>query len=419
MNLIKIIRESFLIAFSTLKINRLRTFLTLLGITIGIFAIISVFTVVDSLEKTIRTSLSSLGDDIIYIQKWPWAPPPGEEYEWWEYLKRPVPSIKEFEQIQKRSEKSSAVSFSISGRRNVQYRNSNAENIVIWANSHDFEKIRSFEIQEGRYFTRFESVSGKNIAIIGNKIAKDLFREINPLGEKIKIQGRKITIIGVLKKEGKNMLGSGGSLDEVVLLPLNYAKKIIDIKKESANPLIMVKAKEKITKTAHMDELRGILRSVRTIKPTEKDNFSLNQANLITKNLDQIFSVINLAGWLIGGFSILVGGFGIANIMFVSVKERTHIIGIQKSLGAKKKFILLQFIFESILLSLSGGAIGLFLIFIASFIANSRIELNIVLTEHNIFLGLSISIIIGLISGLAPARAAAKLSPVKAINSSF
>ncbi|MDA3778790.1 MAG: ABC transporter permease, partial [Bacteroidales bacterium] len=414
-----ILRESFIIAFSTLKINRLRTFLTLLGITIGIFAIISVFTVVDSLERSIRTSLSSLGDDIIYIQKWPWVPPPGEEYKWWDYLKRPLPTINEFEQIQKRSKKSSAVVFSISGLRNVQYRNTNAENIIVWANSHDFEKIRSFDIKNGRYFTRFESISGKNVAILGNKIADDLFQGINPVGKKIKIQGRHISIIGVLKKEGKNALVGGGSLDEVVLLTINYAKKLVDFKKESANPLIMVKSKKNASKNAHMDELRGILRSTRTIKPSEKDNFSLNQANLITKSLDQIFSIINIAGWLIGGFSILVGGFGIANIMFVSVKERTHNIGIQKSLGAKRKFILLQFLFESILLSLIGGAIGLFLIYFGSLIANAKIDLEIILTGNNILLGLFISVIIGVISGFAPARAAAKLNPVEAINSSF
>ncbi len=419
MNFIKIIRESFIIAFSTLKINRLRTILTLLGITIGIFAIISVLTVVDSLEKTIRTSLSSLGDDIIYIQKWPWASSPGKEYEWWEYLKRPLPSIKEFDQIKKRSEKSSAVAFSVSGQRNVQYRNNNVENITIWANSYEFEKIRPLEILSGRYFTRFESANGNNTAIIGSKIAYDLFQGINPLGKKITIQGKKFTIIGVLKKEGKNNLVSGGSLDEIVLIPVNYAKKIFDFKKESANPLIMVKAKENVSKSDLMDELRSILRSTRTIKPSEKDNFSLNQANLITKSLDQIFGVINFAGWIIGGFSILVGGFGIANIMFVSVKERTHIIGIQKSLGAKKKFILFQFLFESILLSLVGGAIGLLFIYFGCFIANSKIDMEIVLTANNIFLGLFISIIIGIISGFAPARSASRLNPVDAINSSF
>lgn len=418
MNFLKIIRESYIIAFSTLKINRLRTILTLLGITIGIFAIISVLTVVDSLEKTIRTNLSSLGDDIIYIQKWPWAPPPGEEYEWWEYLKRPLPNITDYNQIKRRSTKASAVSFSISGQRNVKYRNNSAENIIIWANSFEFEKIRSFEIQSGRYFTRFESNNGNNVALLGNKIANDLFQGINPIGKQIKIQGKKINIIGVLKKEGKNMLG-GGSLDEIVLLPINYAKKLVNFKKESANPFIMVKTKENITKSALIDELRSILRSTRTIKPSEKDNFSLNQANLITNSLDQIFGAMNLAGWIIGGFSILVGGFGIANIMFVSVKERTHIIGIQKSLGAKRKFILFQFLFESILLSLAGGIIGLFFISLGCFIANSKIELEIVLSANNIFLGLFISIIIGIVSGFAPARSAAKLNPVEAINSSF
>lgn len=419
MLIFNLIKESFLFAFNALKVNRLRTLLTLLGITIGIFAIISVFTILDSLENTIRNSFASLGDDIIYVQKWPWTPPPGEEYAWWEYLKRPVPSIKEYEQIKKRSEKALSVNFAVSALRNVKYKNTTAENVVLWANSHEFEKIRSFELARGRYFTPFESSAGKNICLIGHEVAANLFSGVDPVGKEIKIQGRKITVVGVIQKEGKDILGGGGTLDEMVILPVVYAKNLMDIKSENSNPMIMVKAKPGVSMPELKDELKSIIRSTRTLNPKEKDDFALNQSSLITSSLDQIFVVINLAGWLIGGFSILVGGFGIANIMFVSVKERTNIIGIQKALGAKRFFILFQFLFESVLLSLVGGSLGLLMIFFGSLYANTQSELEIVLTFGNIILGLSISAVIGIISGFAPARSAAKLNPVEAINTTF
>ncbi|MDA3952265.1 MAG: ABC transporter permease [Bacteroidales bacterium] len=416
---LNIIKESFLFAINALKVNRLRTLLTLLGITIGIFAIISVFTVLDSLENTIRNSLSSLGDDIIYVQKWPWAPPPGEEFEWWEYLKRPVPKINEYELIKKRSEKAEIVNFAVSTIRNVKYNNNTSENTIIWANSHEFEKIRSFELEEGRYFTPFESNAGKNICLIGHQLANDLFQEINPIGKQIKIQGRKITIVGLIAKEGKDILNSGGSLDEMIILPVIYAKSLMDIKSENANPMIMVKAKSNTNISELKDELRSIIRSARTLNPKQKDNFALNQSSILNSALNSIFAVINIAGWFIGGFSILVGGFGIANIMFVSVKERTNLIGIQKSLGAKRKFILFQFLFEAVILSLIGGIIGLILIYIGSFIASNKIELEISLSLGNIILGLFLSICIGIIAGIFPSNKAAKLNPVEAINSTF
>lgn len=414
-----LIKESFLFAINALKVNRLRTLLTLLGITIGIFAIISVFTVLDSLENTIRNSLSSLGDDIVYVQKWPWAPPPGEEYKWWEYLNRPVPSLGEFEILKKRSEKAGIINFGASTLRNVKYKSNTRENTVLWANAHEFEQIRAFELEDGRYFTPFESFAGKNICLMGHQVAKDLFQGINPVGKEIKVQGRKIRVVGLIAKEGKDILNSGGSLDEMIILPIVYAKTIMDIKSENTNPYIMVKAKPNVTVPELKDELTSILRSVRTLNPKQKDNFALNQSSVLNSALNSIFAVINVAGWLIGGFSILVGGFGIANIMFVSVKERTNLIGIQKSLGAKRKFILFQFLFEAVILSLIGGIIGLFLIFIGSIIASNKVELEITLTLSNIILGLLISIIIGMISGIFPSYKAAKLSPVEAINTTF
>ena len=418
MNLLANIKESFNSSLSTLRVNKLRTFLTLFGITIGIFAIISVFTVIDSLEKTIRQSLSSLGDDIIYVQKWPWTPPPGEEYAWWEYLKRPLPSFQEFRYLQNNSELTQALAFQVSSTRSVSFRNQSLKQVTLLGISKDYEKIRTFNYMEGRYFSPVESHQGSNIAILGHGVASELFPGVSPLGKRINLGGHKATVVGQLEKEGSGVL-AGGSMDDVVLIPLNYARRFIDITKEQTGPTIVLRAAEGVHLRELIYDTERLMRSVRRLQPMEKENFSINRASLISRNLDQLFGVINLAGWLIGGFSIIVGGFGIANIMFVSVKERTHIIGIQKALGARNNFILSEFLFEAVILALIGGMLGLLLIFLGSLIANHLSAMTINLSVANIILGLVISAGIGIISGFAPARSASRLNPVDAINTTF
>ncbi len=416
-HILNVLKESFVFAYKSLIVNRLRAFLSLLGITIGIFAIISVFTVIDTLERSIRGSIESLGDNVVYIQKWPWEF--GEQYPWWKYLNRPVTKLKELEQIKKKCTKAEALTFTITAKRTVQYGNNSAEDITIWAASHDFDKIRNFEIENGRYFSVFESHSGNAKVIIGKDLADGLFGKLNPVGKEIKINGTRLTVIGVFKKEGQNLFNN--SLDNAALIPVNFARNIVDLRKESLNPMIMVKAKNNVANQELIDELRGIMRGIRKLKPIEDDNFALNRASLITQGFEQVFSSVDWAGIIIGGFAILVGGFGIANIMYVSVKERTKIIGIQKALGAKSYFIQLQFLYESVLLSLLGGIIGLFLIFVGTKLANMLIDMDMefLMSVGNVTTGLLISIIIGIISGWGPARSAAKLNPVDAINSNF
>lgn len=410
---LKLIKESLFFATGSLATNRVRSLLSLAGITIGIFAIISVLTVVDSLERKIRTSIESLGSNVIYIQKWPWEF--GSDYPWWKYMQRPESSLPEYEEVKRRSESASAVAFFLSTNKPVQYESFSADNAGIVMASHEYEEIRSFEISRGRYFSPPESMNGSARAIIGCDIAKTLFGYKNPVGKIIKVGGYKLTVTGVFKKEGKDMFEN--STDNVVVIPVNFARNIIDIRNERLEPMIMVKARDGVNIDELTEELRVIMRSVRRLKPVEEDNFSLNRASLISKGFDEVFKVLNLAGFVIGGFSILVGGFGIANIMFVSVKERTRIIGIQKALGAKRYFILLQFLYESIILSLIGGIVGIALIYTGTLAVNYFMDFDISLSPGNVITGISISVIIGIFSGYAPAYAAAKLDPVKAISS--
>jgi len=413
---LRLILESFSFALQSVIVNRLRTILSLLGITIGIFAIISVFTIVDSLEYNIRESVSSLGSDIVYIEKWPWIEEDGKDFKWWQYRSRPLVSYSEYEQVKLKSQQAEYVCFVTMTRAPVKYKKSSNDNATLIGVSENFEYLRSFELFRGRYFTNFELKAGRNYVVTGSTVAENLFRNIDPLGETIFIRGNKFRVIGVLRKEGKSTFGD--SMDESLIVPVNHLRNYLDIRRESMNPSIWVKAAPGVLIDELRNELRMIMRITRRLKPTMDDNFALNQASLISKQLDNVFRTLNIAGWFIGVFSLIVGGFGIANIMFVSVKERTNMIGIQKALGAKKFFILYEFLFEAVMLAIAGGAVGLFLVFLIT-LAISQTDFIITLRLGNIILGLMISTCIGLISGLAPAWTASRLNPVEAINTSF
>jgi putative ABC transport system permease protein len=411
---LKLLQESIRMAMNALVVNKLRTMLSLLGITIGILAIISVFTIVDSMERNIRENVQSLGDNTVYIQKWPWAT--GRDYAWWKYWQRPHPSLNEFKEIQRRSSAADAVVFQVSANKTVEHAANTVENVNIVAVTHDFDRIKSFNIALGRYFTLLESNSGKNVCILGMAVAQGLFGTSDPVGRTVKAFGRKLEVIGVFDIEGESIFGN--SLDNQLLMPVNYAKQLIKLDGSSSGPMIMVRGKQGVATDQLMDELRGIMRSLRRLKPLAEDNFALNEVSVLSKSLDSLFSIINIAGTIIGGFSILVGGFGIANIMFVSVKERTNLIGIEKSLGAKNWFILMEFLSEAVFLSLLGGIAGLLIVYLLTLLASSVFDVNLYLTAGNILKGITISVGIGLVAGIIPAYLASKLSPVEAIRAS-
>jgi len=414
MLLIRLIYESLSFAFNSLRANKLRTFLSLLGITIGIFAIISVFTVLDSLEMAIRDSLSELGDNVVFIEKWPWSPPEGEtEYPWWRYLNRPVPTMDEAEELAYKSRLTASSGFYYTFTATVQSGSDNMDNVPVVASTYGIYDVWNLDINRGRYFTEGEMRSGAPVVVIGADIADRLFVDLNPVGRDIKIRGHKFRVIGVFEKKGQ----FGTSMDKNIQICAVKAFSIVDARHGESGQAICMKSKPRVDEDQYVAELEGIMRNIRRLKPLEENDFALNKTSILTNQITAIFGVFTLAGGIIGGFSILVGGFGIANIMFVSVKERTKIIGIQKSLGAKRYFILLQFIFEAIVLSVIGGIVGLLLIYIGSLIVSYAANFEIVLTLGNIIKGLLISSGIGFLAGFMPARSAAKLDPVIAINS--
>lgn len=412
MVLLKLIRESFIFAFQAIIVNKVRTMLSLLGITIGIFSVISVLTIFDSMEIALRDSIEQLGDDVLFIQKWPWEG--GNNYPWWKYYKRPEPRLQDLKEIQRRSAAAEASAFMFEVRRTVKYKNNSVEGISILGVSHDFDKVMSIDLEDGRYFTPLESQSGNNVVILGKEVASKLFEGRSPLGKQVKIFGSKVEVIGVMKKEGDDLFGN--SSDNQAILPVKFARNYIDIL--DVGTTIMVKAKQYVSNEQLTDELVGIMRSVRKLKPRTDDDFSINETSIISDEFDDFFKVISIVGWIVGGFSLLVGGFGIANIMFVSVKERTNQIGIQMSLGAKRFFILFQFLFEAIFLSLFGGIVGLFIIYVLVLLSKN-FPFTLQLTMVNIVIGVSVSVTIGLIAGIVPSYIASRLDPVEAMRSTF
>ena len=415
---IRLVLESFAFAWQALRANLLRTILSLLGVTVGIFSIIAVFMVVDSLESNVRSSMNFLGDKVIYVGKWPWVFE--SNFPWWKYFNRPVPTLREFQQLQRMLPASSQKGVAIfvpKGGNTLKADNNSVSDCALQGVSYDYRQISSVPIEQGRYFTQQEMDGGRPVAIIGATIAENLFPQGAPVGRQFKTQGRYFTVIGVMKKEGKNLLGTPSN-DANCLIPFGMFANIFALNSSGQgvpSPQIGVKGRDDDPGLLNLEaEMQGDMRIIRGLKPREEDNFALNRPEMIADTIGKLFSIIGIAGAIIGSFAMLVGGFGIANIMFVSVRERTNIIGIQKSLGAKNYFILFQFLFEAVFLCLLGGGVGIFLVWLITLVPQDSLALF--LSAGNISLGLLVSVGIGVLAGIIPAVLAANLDPVIAIR---
>ncbi len=419
MLVLRLIFESFGFAWRALRSNILRTILSLLGVTVGIFSIIAVFTLVDSLEANIKSSFDFLGTGVIYIEKMPWAPEGNGPYKWWEYWQRPTVSYNEYKFLNANMRNKSDMSiYSYKRDMVIKSGSSSIGQILLRGVGDGYPEIREVNIENGRYFTQDE-ITGRTVVILGYEVAAALYPSgANPVGQSVRIKDLKYKVIGVIKREGQSFLGMS-SADYSVIIPYNSFRKLYQtgtgVWNEIGSVIGMKGNAYDIGLVEMENELKGLLRGRRGLRPMQKDNFAINRPEAITNVISGLFDVVGIAGWIIGGFSILVGGFGIANIMFVSVKERTSIIGLQKSLGAKNYFILFQFLFEAVFLSLIGGLGGILLVFLFTFMPFGSLE--VALSFKNIVLGLGVSSVIGLISGIVPAAVAARLDPVIAIRS--
>lgn len=413
--ILRVIYESILQATHQLVSNKLRSLLSLLGITIGIFCIVGVQAAVDSLKDNVMSSLNQLGDDVVYISKMPWAEDPHTNF--WKYQRRPSPSYEDLKVIKKKVKSATLAEFDVFiGLRTVKFRSNSAERCFVLAVTYDFDRLFNAEYEAGRYYTPTEYHYGVNKILIGHNVAEALFGSSNPIGKTVKLSGRDMEVIGVFKKSGKDILRIM-DFDDGILLSYELARKFANVK--TNNPWggsVNVKAAPGVSIDKLKDDLTGVLRATRKLKPIEEDNFALNNLTILANLMDQFFGVLNMVGYFIGIFAILVGIFSVANIMFVSVKERTNIIGIKKALGAKQLIILLEFLIESVILCIIGGLLGLGLVYLVLTALTRVLPFEIYLDWNNALFGIGLSILVGVISGLIPALQAARMDPVVAIR---
>jgi putative ABC transport system permease protein len=407
--------SSFRIAMQELRKNKLRTFLSLFGVTIGIFCIIGVLATVNSLELNIQSEIKALGTNTIYIDKWEYGAGGGPDYPWWKFVKRPSPKYSELEEIKGRSTTADHVAFEINTFTNVEVKDNTLSNVILYGVTEEFPDIQPVEIQQGRFMTDAEFGLGSNSAVIGNEIAEKLFgTPERAVGKQVTAKGKKINVVGVIKKQGSTIIG-GWQLDKSIVSPYRFGRTVMDERR--ADPLILVKGKENLSSKAVKDELKSVMRSIHKLSPKEDDDFALNDINDLSDAMSQAFVSINMGGWIIGILSFVVGIFGVANIMFVTVKERTAQIGLKKAIGAKSSFILTEFLLESAFLCIIGGLIGLILVLILTKIASAMMHFNFFLSAKIIAIAIVICIVAGILAGIIPAIKAAKMDPVQAIRS--
>ena len=396
---------------NALRNNKLRTLLSLLGVTIGIFSIIAVLTAVDSLDRKIKKDLSSLDKNTIYLMRFSFGP---TDVPKWKREQFPDVTYDEYQYLKSALTGAENLCFQFfTNHESVKFEGRTVTDVNVVPVSHEFTDIQKLDFSDGRFYNESESNSGAAMIVLGHDVAHGLFDNY-ALGQKVRMYGQNLTVIGVIKKQGMGLFGE--SDDTSAFLPANFLRKMYGDNAKSFTPVILLKPKKDVDINAFKGELTQKLRNYRGMKTGAIDNFFINVLSGFTDLLDGIILNLKYGGWVIAGFSLLVGGFGIANIMFVSVKERTNLIGIQKSLGAKNKFILYQFLFESIILSIIGGLIGLFLVWLISIVLTKVLDFEFILGMGNIILGTGISAFIGLLSGILPAISASQLDPVEAIR---
>ena len=409
---LSILLSTLRLTFQELRVNKLRTALSFTGVAFGIFCIIGVLATVNSLERNIQNEVKSLGSNTIYIDKWDYSGGPGQPI--WKFRARPVMKYEEAGLVKERSQLLEAIAYLMQTQANISHKEYLIENSRIYGVIQDQMLIQPLTFNYGRYFSSSEFEAGSHVCLMGFTNAENLFGTAErALGKTIDIKGKKATIVGVIKKEGKNFFG--WDYDNAVMLPYKFCKQLFDEK--WTNPILIAKGKEGVSTSALMDELKGIMRQVRRLSPTQEDNFSLNSVEAFSKAITGFFSTINVVGAIIGIISLIIGLFGIANIMFVTVKERTSIIGLKKAIGAKSSSILFEFLMEAVILCILGGAMGLIFVFILTKILSGAANFPVYISLPMLFFTIIICVVVGILAGIIPVRRAAAMDPVVAIRS--
>jgi putative ABC transport system permease protein len=414
--LFEILGSSLNLTWQEFKSHKIRTLLSLSGVAFGIFCIISVLAAVDSLEYAVQKDIKALGSNTVYIDKWDYAGG-GNDYPWWKYVKRPEPAFAEMKMLKKKvnAAKNVAMNISLSGEK-IEFERDAVTGVNYYGITEEFVNIQPVDIQIGRYLQDADYDYGANVIVIGNVVAETLFgRPEKAVGKMVRLRGgKRALVIGLIKKQGKSIIG-GWEYDNSILMPFTFMKQMV--REKAANPVIMVQGKDEVPMEQLRDELTGAMRSIRKLKPTEEDDFSLNDIDAFSSFASDIFSGINKGGWAIAVLSLIVGMFGVANIMFVTVRERTPQIGLKKAIGAKRATILTEFLLESAFLCIMGGLLGLAVVFLLTILSEAVLGFTVFISLNILVLAVSICIIVGVLAGIIPASIAARMDPVVAIRS--
>lgn len=406
MNFFTEIKEGIIISLNSIRANKVRSFLATLGIVIGIMTVTTLQTAIEGINRAFEKSISAVGADVLYIQKFEWF---GKD-DWEVYRNRRDITWQEYENFAANMNGAESVCPTVGSQALVNYQDFTSENIPVFGTTEEYQKTLGLDVDDGRFFTKRESDGGWGVCVIGYDIKESFFQSIDPIGKVIQINGHNFKIIGTYAKMG-SMLGLF-SLDNRIIIPINKFFKIFGTKRSLT---INVKASTVDALDDTKEEVRSVMKRARRIPIGGKDDFGINQQEAFKQTYESLTGLIKTIGTAITLLSLIVGSIGIANIMFVSVKERTKEIGIRKAIGAKRVTIMLQFLIEAVTICVVGGLIGLLIALPISFIINAFL-LPTAMPLWVVVLALGISAFAGIVAGFFPALSASKLDPVDALR---
>jgi len=405
--------ESVRIAWAQIRANKMRSVLTALGVIIGIVAVTLMGTAIRGIDTGFNNSLAMLGDDILYVQKWPW----GGVEDWWNYVNRPPILTTDADKLNRIiSDTPNSlldVSVPVSARgASVKAGDSRVDGVWVFGATADYSRISSVDYQEGRLFNELEAGAGRSVCVLGFDVAEALFPGHSALGGTVQVEGHPLTVIGVFAKQG-DFLGIL-SFDNNLVMPLTAFRKMYSVLGRTE---LRVKIKDKKRLQEARDELVGSMRRVRGQLPDEGDNFSINGSEAFKAQLDPVKTAIAFAGLFITGLSLFVGAIGIMNITFVSVKERTKEIGTRKAIGARRRTILMQFLIEAVSICLIGGVVGMVVAYGIFLAIHAKMPgFPVQFSPDLVVISVLVSVFTGIVSGFAPAWGASRLDPVVALR---
>ena len=402
--------ESFQIALRAIRANKARGALTTLGIVIGIVAVVVTMTAANGLQNRFRESFSSVGTDIIYVSRMPWV----VMNDFFSFRNRPNLDLREARALEDRLRGRAIVNPSVNGQYDVKHREETMEGVTIIGTTEKQARISSAQPQSGRFLMPFDVRYRKNVCVIGTDVRQGVFGTVNPLGKDVKIGRTTFRVIGLMEKQGGSFLG-GPNFDRQIFIPItSYVNAFGGAHgRQDVNMAVKAPTQESVKDLEY--EVIGEMRSIRKLRPSEPDNFSINKLDTLVGSFNSVMGVVLLVGLLVTSISLFVGAVGVMNIMFVSVTERTREIGIRKAIGATRRSILFQFLFESASICLLGGAIGIVLATIVTAVVNKMV-MPASISLPILILAVVVSIGVGIVAGVVPAYRGARLDPIEALR---